>query len=90
MPPQSSYSFKGLEIAHAMGMSWKSIIIFIFVFIALIGCISFFMFKNAQKNTNSINQNIEKSMQEATAAAERQRLETEANIQRQIDANLKK
>lgn len=90
MPPQSSYSFKGLETAHAMGMSWKSIIIFILVFIAFIVSISFFMFKNAQKNTNSINQNIEKSMQEATAAAERQRLETEANIQRQIDANLKK
>lgn len=90
MPLQSSYSFKGLETAHAMGMSWKSILIFIFVIVTFVGLASFLMFKNAQKNTNSINQNIEKSIQEANAAAEKQRVEMEANIQRQIDANLKK
>ncbi len=90
MPPQSSYSFKGLETAHALGMSWKSIILLVLGMFLFFGLLSFLMFKNAQKNTNTINQNIEKSMQEATAAAEKQRLETEANIQRQIDENLKK
>lgn len=90
MPPQSSYSFKGLETAHALGMSWKSIILLVLGMILFFGLLSFLMFNNAQKNTNTINQNIEKNMQEATAAAEKQRLEMEANIQRQIDENLKK
>lgn len=90
MPPQSSYSFKGLETAHALGMSWKSIFIFVFAFVVFVAFASFLMFQNSQKNTNVINQNIEKSLQEAKAAAERQRLETEANIQKQIEASLKK
>jgi F0F1-type ATP synthase membrane subunit b/b' len=90
MPPQSSYSFKGLQTAHAMGMSWKSIILFVLGVFLLFGLVTFLMFKNAEKNTSTINQNIEKSIQEANAAAEKQRLEVEASIQRQIDANLRK
>lgn len=85
MLPQSSYSFKGLQTAHALGMSWKSIILIVVGMLLFFGLGTFLMFKNAQKNTSIMNQNIEKNIQEATAAAEKQRLETEANIQKQIN-----
>lgn len=88
--PQSSYSFRGLETAHRLGMSWRSIGLVVALAVAAFVLFTFFMFKSSQKNTDQMQQNIDRQIQDANDAAQKQALQIQADIQRQIDANVKK
>ena len=88
--PQSSYSFRGLQTAHQLGMSWKSIILIVGIVVLAFGLFTFFMYKNGQKNNAALQQNIDAQVEQATKAAQLEAQQRQADIQRQIDENIRK
>lgn len=88
--PQSSYSFRGLQTAHQLGMSWKSIILIVTLVVLAFGLFTFFMYKNGQKNNAAMQQSIDAQIQQATRAAELEAQQRQLQIQKQIEENVRK